>query len=253
MLVRFLERLSNTSFARTWHRFVPSVTLSRRFLGRRLYFDGRDNTSVLVLPASELETHEWPLLELPTLIDGPVWDIGANIGLLTLAAASAGRRVTAFELSSRAAELLRMSRDANDLDFDVVDRAFAMTEESYGAPVTSHPGNRLTPSAGGAGRTITRSEAEARYGTPSLVKMDIEGMEGGFLADSDFKDWICQNRIIFYVELHTHLLGHTPIWADVPHVSFRGAHVLYCADAARLERLLGGLGIDRSDQPAESV
>lgn len=210
----------------------------------KLYFDSRDNAWALVLPVSVLETHEWPSLELPKHVDGPVWDVGSNIGCLTLAAAAAGRAVTAFEMSTRAVDLLRKSRDANGLDFEVVARGFATVEQRYRAPTTSHPGNRLTFSDAGAERTITYLEAEKRYGTPDLVKMDIEGMEEDFFTNPGFKRWICERKIVFFVEVHSALLGHTPTWEDVPHIDLEGGHFIYCADPARLDQLLEALGVD---------
>jgi len=242
--VRLLGSLSGGPVARAWHRFAPSVTLSRQFLGMRLYFDSRDNAWALVVPSATLEGREWPLLELPKHVDGPVWDIGANIGSLTLAAAKAGRTVTAFEMSPRAVELLLRSRDANGFDFEVVARGFAMTEGTYRAPATAYPGNRLTFSDEGSSRTITHTEAAERYGTPALIKMDIEGMEEVFLTSPDFKRWICEHEIVFYVEVHSKHLGTTPVWEDVPHVNFPDAHYLYCSDAARLRRLLEVLRTD---------
>jgi FkbM family methyltransferase len=243
LTVRILGWLYGGRLARLWHRLAPSVTVSRRVLGMRLYFDSRDNISALVLPASVLETHEWPLLELPKHVDGPVWDVGSNIGLLTLAAAARGRTVTAFDMSSRAAELLRRSRDANGFDFEVVARGFATTEMSYRAPATSYPGNRLSLSEAGAERTITYTEAEEQYGTPALVKMDIEGMEEDFFTSPGFKRWICDRNVVFFVEVHSALLGHTPTWEDVPHIDLEGGHFLYCADVALLDRLLASLGV----------
>lgn len=244
LIKTILGKLQAGSLAPLWHRFAPSITLFRRFKGLRLYFDSRDNAAALVIPTSMLEQREWPLLELPKYVDGPIWDIGANVGYLTLAAASMGRVVTAFEISARAAELLAKSREANGLNFEVVPRGFALEEKGYNAPDTSHPGNQIEFSDGGSARTITYAEAEKNYGIPALIKMDIEGMEKGFFESSEFKKWIVEKEIIFVVEVHTSLLGFTPLWEDVPYVQLPSTHFLYYSDVARLNRLLEDLGME---------
>lgn len=243
LITTILGKLQAGSLAPLWHRFAPSITLSRKFKGLRLYFDSRDNAAALVVPASMLEQREWPLLELPKHIDGPVWDIGANVGYLTLTAAGLGRKTTAFEMSARAAALLVRSREANGLNFEVVPRGFALEEKSYHAPGTSHPGNQIEFSDDGSERTITYAEAEKSYGTPALIKMDIEGMEKGFFESPGFKAWIVEKEIIFVVEVHTRLLGFTPVWEDVPHVQLPSTHFLYCANKAKLNRLLETLAV----------
>ena len=236
LITTILGKLQAGSLAPLWHRFAPSITLSRKFKGLRLYFDSRDNAAALVIPAR--------MLELPKYVDGSVWDIGANIGYLTLVAAGLGRGVIAFEMSARASELLEKSRDANGLHFDIVPRGFAVEEKSYQAPDTSHPGNQIEFSDEGSVCTITYAEAEASYGTPALIKMDIEGMEKGFFENPEFKKWIIEKQIVFVVEVHTGLLGCTPCWEDVPHVQLPSTHFLYCSDTIRLNRLLEQLGVE---------
>ena len=190
-----------------------------------------------------LEKREWPLLELPAHIDGPVWDIGANVGYLALTAAGLGRSVVAFEMSTRAVELMEKSRAANQLDFNVVPRAFSVQEKTYIPPSTSHPGNQLSASSKGDSHTITYTEAEKLFGVPALIKMDIEGMEKDFFTCDDFKQWIISQEIFFVVEVHSSLIGFTPTWGDVPHVQLPSTHYLYCGDALRLNRLMEDLGL----------
>jgi hypothetical protein len=73
---------------------------------------------------------------------------------------------------------------------------------------------------------MTYLEAEAQFGRPEFIKMDIEGAEIDFLKSEEFRNWIRSNRIALLVELHEKGFWDI-LWPDVPHTRFDEAHVLF--------------------------
>lgn len=231
------KRRYQSSLAPIWHRFAPSVTIRKRFSGTRVFMDLRDNIDDLTKSRYDLELREWPLHALPEIVGGDVWDVGANVGLFSVRAAQCGHRCTAFELSPKAVSLMRRTRDAGGLDFEVVDRPLTCATRLYEPPRSAHTENSLVPSENAEHTSITFEEAEGAYGTPRLLKMDIEGGEKEFFESDAFKAWILDRSIVWMVEVHSEQLGHTPEWTEVPHVELAPRQVLYCRDESEIERV----------------
>lgn len=235
---KFVRLMAGGHAARIWHRFAPSFMVKRQFGNLKIHLDFRDNFDALFTSQKDFLKREWPVMELPAWINGLVWDVGANAGYVTLRSAANGNQTVAFELSSRAVELLKKSRAVNKLDFEIVPRAFLTSEVHYEAPKTSRSGNRIQTTNPGNETSITFQEAEKLYGVPKLIKMDIEGSEKEFFASAEWKEWICKNNILWVVEVHHSVLGFTPIWDDVPYILLPTGHFAYQISESGLASLV---------------
>lgn len=134
-----------------------------------------------------------------------VWDVGANVGLYTLAAA---RRVTprgsvvAFEpIPSNAAALTR-HLTLNALDWVRVER-LAVTDHEGSARMMEHASeSALNPAGSVDVRTITLDAWQARSGgpPPAVIKIDTEGAEALVLVGAAHVILDARPRI--YLALH---------------------------------------------------
>jgi FkbM family methyltransferase len=154
-----------------------------------------------------------PDLDLPVVSNGLAWDIGCNIGLWSIAAAQAGARIHAFDISARAVDLLRRTAETNNLAITPhlgtlhADRPF-----TFGPLLSSHTENKP---ASGALASMDFAAAAEKWGTPQAIKMDIEGGEADFLNSVRFRDWLTENRIQWIVEIHTALDAQLAPWPDM--------------------------------------
>ena len=208
--------------ARAWHRFAPSFKVRRKVYGLTMYFDFRDNAVWWTRDAKTLEQADesWELL---TRFKGTVWDVGSNVGIFALRAASLGHSVIAFDISRRALELLDLSAKANGLNVTTVSRAFSTRSFRYDEPSTSDTENAIRESPAGKGQSITFLEAVKQYPQPDLLKMDIEGAEMEFIRSAQFKDWILQRRIPWIVESHSPEF-EMMLWKDCKFLRFDDNH-----------------------------
>jgi len=113
-----------------------------------------------------------------------VWDIGANVGLFSFAAAALGAQVLAVEPDIWLSNLLHRSRLLNGLPVTVLPAAVGDTL-TIGKLYLS-PQGRASNSMHGTGAyqttlTITLDWLLGHFQPPSIVKMDIEGMEASAL------------------------------------------------------------------------
>jgi FkbM family methyltransferase len=109
-----------------------------------------------------------------------VWDIGANVGLFSFAAATIASRVIAVEADTWLASLLHRSSLLNCLPVTVVPAAVAAELGVTALHISE--GGRASNSLNGEGPAqtvvaITMDWMLERFTAPQLVKMDIEGME----------------------------------------------------------------------------
>ena len=109
-----------------------------------------------------------------------VWDIGANVGLFSFAAATIASRVIAVEADTWLASLLHRSSLLNCLPVTVVPAAVAA--ELGVAALHISEGDRASNSLNGEGPAqmvvaVTMDWMLERFTAPQLVKIDIEGME----------------------------------------------------------------------------
>lgn len=227
--------------AKAWQRLAPPITVTRRFYGVDVCVDLRDHAIWWASSARRVETGEGFDLMLRG-VKGNVWDVGCNVGVFALYAASIGNKVTAFDISPKAIALVKKSAARNRLELNIVPQAFAVRTFQYAAPGNADTRNR--PQEGGAEAmhtSMTFQEAEQRFGTPAFIKLDVEYAEVEFLKSAEFKDWIRSKQIPLLVELHEPHFWDL-VWPDVPHLRFSDCHVLFnplpemCAAAATPQR-----------------
>jgi FkbM family methyltransferase len=200
-----------------------------------MYFDFRDNAVWWTRDAKTLEQADesWELL---TRFKGTVWDVGSNVGIFALRAASLGHSVIAFDISKRALELLDLSAKANNLNITTVRRAFSTRSFRYDEPGTSDTENAIRESPTGSGQSITFMEAAKQFPRPDLLKMDIEGAEMEFIKSTQFKEWVVQGRIPWIVESHSPDFERM-LWTDCTFVQFDSNHFGLNVDRLHLHNL----------------
>ncbi|MBV9463720.1 MAG: FkbM family methyltransferase [Verrucomicrobiae bacterium] len=198
-LSRLTSRPWVAAAQRAYHRFCPRVRVTRTFHGLRCRLNINDHLQWLVL--SPEHSFETGTIELLSKKWGTVWDVGSNFGFYSLLAARAGNRVVAFDLSADAIALLEQSAKLNGLPITTVARPLSVAPRPYRAVDGASCQNRVGFESGEA-MTLGFREAEKRYGTPNLIKMDIEGGEREFFDSPDFLAWLRDSQINFLVELH---------------------------------------------------
>jgi FkbM family methyltransferase len=211
--------------AKLWHRFAPPIHVWRKVYGLYVCMDLRDSLYWWATDVKRIETSE-PLEKMLAGIKGNIWDIGCNVGIFSLYAASQGNQVTAFDLSPKAVRLLEKGARRNKFNIQTVSRAFSTTSFTYSPPADADTRNQVAEASHGSHQSITFLEAEKQYGTPVYIKLDVEHHETVFFKSVEFHDWIKNKRITLMVELHeTHYWDL--VWQDVPHVRFDDFHVLF--------------------------
>lgn len=184
---------------RAYHRFCPRLEVTKRLHGIRCRININDHLMWLVFPESRtIEESSLTLMMIPW---GKVWDIGCNFGFYSMVAARANNQVFAFDMSPRALAMLARSCVLNQLSVTPVERPLTTAPQRYAAPRTSACTNRCVNGSGDS-RSMTYLEAEALYGTPAFIKMDIEGGEREFLQSVAFQEWLQHRRITLLVEVH---------------------------------------------------
>jgi FkbM family methyltransferase len=113
-----------------------------------------------------------------------VWDIGANVGLFAFAAAALGAQVLAVEPDIWLSNLMHRSRLLNRLPVTILPAAVGDTL-TIGKLYLSSQG-RASNSMCGSGAyqttvTVTLDWLVGHFPPPSIVKIDIEGMEASAL------------------------------------------------------------------------
>jgi FkbM family methyltransferase len=109
-----------------------------------------------------------------------VWDIGANVGLFSFAAASCGAQVVAVEADIWLANLMQRSAALNKLPVTVLPAA-ASDREGISCLHISEDG-RASNSLSGEGQAqtvvaVTLDWMLQHFAPPQVVKIDVEGME----------------------------------------------------------------------------
>ena len=184
--------------------------------GHRVYVSAKDaHVGAQLLAGSSYEPHVTAILR-ERLRDGDVMlDVGANIGVLTLLAASlvgAQGRVIAVEPVARNRALL--ARSAQAAGYDQIEIVAAAASDRIGAielrthPTTSNSarpaaaGERLRDARGSGVRvpTIVLDEALASLERLDLVKLDIAGMEP--LALRGLERTLARWRPLLLTEFH---------------------------------------------------
>ncbi len=109
-----------------------------------------------------------------------VWDIGANVGMFSFAAAALGAKVIAVEADLWLAQLLQRSAALNHLPVTVIPAAVA--DQSGFTTLHISPNGRSSNSVLGDGPaqtvvSITLDSMLTSFPGPSVIKIDVEGME----------------------------------------------------------------------------
>jgi len=137
-----------------------------------------------------------------------VYDIGANVGYYTLAAAKYARHVCAFEPSPTIVSILRRHVQINGLhNCTIVEKAVSV-KSAYArfTPAETHGGeNNGTGHLSGDGAlvvpTISIDEFCKTQSPPSVMKIDVEGAELQVLEGS--ASTLAAQRPILFVATHS--------------------------------------------------
>src|SRR2546425_217422 len=160
VIAAFRRSKLGTSFARLWHRFAPAFKVRKKVFGLTVYLDFRDNAVWWARSTDQIERDE-KVFDFLASFKGTIWDVGSNVGIVSLRAASLGHRVIAFDISRKALALLEASARANGLSITTVPRAFSTRSFRYESPTSSDTENAIRESAAGRERSITFLEAAA--------------------------------------------------------------------------------------------
>lgn len=158
-------------------------------LSRRLPADF-GNTPILVTPESALSFWRRDvgqvdpfLLFMARQLAGPetvVWDIGANVGLFSFAAAALGSTVLAVEPDIWLGQLLQRSVWLNRLPVTVLPAAVADSPGVSTLHFSEHGRASSSLAGPGAGQTVVTITLDwllERFPPPQVLKIDVEGLE----------------------------------------------------------------------------
>jgi FkbM family methyltransferase len=213
--------------AKAWHKTAPNIHVWKRVYGVDVCMDFRDSLYMWAMDPRKIEEgegYDWILKG----IKGTVWDVGCNVGILSLYAASQGNRVVAFDISSKATSLLDKSAKRGGFPITTIPRAFSVEPFKYTPPQDADTRNRpgATIGAQATVTSMTYLEAEAQFGLPRFIKLDIEHAETEFLKSDKFRAWIKENKITLLMELHSKEYWNM-VWPDVAHCEADEGHVLF--------------------------
>jgi len=162
----------------------------------------RDLTPAYHWGVHEREVQSWiHTLRNP---EGVMFDVGANVGFYALVGARTFGHVICFEPDPRSRSRLEELISVNGLqDTVIVDSRAISSSDGWvfmdltGRPEASHI---IGEDSYGAARVraISLNTAFREYGSPSLVKLDVEGVCGEILLSLSFPE----SHMCFVVELH---------------------------------------------------
>lgn len=134
--------------------------------------------------------------------DMVAWDVGANAGFHTLALSRLCRQVVAFEPFAENVANLLLHREANALDFQVVQAALSDRSGLAGFWIApNNSGGRIREDCPYRVPTMTADDAiAAGLPAPDFVKMDVEGGELPVLRGA--RNLIAQRRTSWLISLH---------------------------------------------------
>jgi FkbM family methyltransferase len=190
----------NQKLARLWRKTMPSLPIRRQVDGVTVFFNLKDQPFYCFAPSKKIQCSE--ITALPQT-PSKIWDVGSNVGIFSLKAAQLGHEVIAFDISSKAIQLLQKAAKTNQFIIQTVENALSVEPYFYTPPNSCHTENKPTSlRKQNQKQSLTYQEAAAQFGHPHLIKMDIEGGELEFLKSSDFRHWLLENHIGWLVELH---------------------------------------------------
>src|SRR6185437_7835604 len=163
--------------AKAWHKLAPPIDIWKKIYGLDMCLDLRDSLIWWATDPVNIKEYEG-FHRMLAGSKGNVWDVGCNVGVFSLYAASQGNKVIAFDISPKAIRLLEKSAQRNKLAVRPIARAFAVESFKYAPPADADTRNR--PGATADQNTVTSItflEAEKEFGRPNFIKLDIEHAE----------------------------------------------------------------------------
>jgi FkbM family methyltransferase len=110
-----------------------------------------------------------------------VYDVGAHVGFFSVCAASLGARVVAVEPDAENAARLRANAELNGLPVAVVEAA-AWDETGTVDLVAGGSAKEFVAVPGEGVASVSLDDLAGLHGSPTLVKLDVEGAESRVLA-----------------------------------------------------------------------
>jgi FkbM family methyltransferase len=208
-VIESLQYLARKPAAALWRRFCPDVLVQREIHGTLFTVSLRHHTLWVFSGASADAEH----IDFPC--GGVVWDLGCNIGLYSVAAAQCGCRVFAFDVSRTNVLCLKQTAALNGFDITAIHSPVTTRPMIFDPNALPHTETVMRESEGGD-PSITYLDAAAQLGMPTFIKMDIQGGESEFLRDQRFREWIHDNRVSMYLEVHGDAARY--IWGDFKQV-----------------------------------
>jgi FkbM family methyltransferase len=193
---------------RILRKFSHGVVLKRRLpkeFGRAPLFVSPE--AALVYWRHDLSNVDPFLLSMVRELVRPnmtVWDIGANVGLFSFAAAALGANVLAVEPDTWLANLMHESVSMNKLPVTVLPAA--VSDRQGIARLYLSEGGRASNSLSGAGLaqtviTVTLDSLLDDFPAPQVLKIDVEGLEWAALKGASR---VLQARPRIFVEITDH-------------------------------------------------
>lgn len=170
---------------------ISPARLPARYGRRRIYLSPANRLSAWRLGDRKFDPYLLALADRFAKPGAVVWDIGANAGEFSIAAAARGAKVVAFEPDAfNSDRVIQRTLEANpDLDIAIVRSAVAAHVGNVGIVIPKRgrcastiDGIEHSSQLGGVReqltvRCTTADAALAQFGAPDFVKCDVEGAE----------------------------------------------------------------------------
>jgi FkbM family methyltransferase len=155
-----------------------------------------------------------------------VWDIGANVGLFSFAAASLGAQVVAVEADMWLANLMHRSALLNKLPVTVLPAAVS-DHQGISRLYLSEQGKASNSLCGGGSAqtvvAVTLDSLLDHFAAPQVLKIDVEGMEYAVLSGAT-RVLAARPHIFCEVTDHHEAIGKLLKQADYEFRAARSAH-----------------------------
>jgi FkbM family methyltransferase len=135
---------------------------------------------------------------------GTIWDVGAHIGYFVLVSLRQGSTVLAIEPDPANAQRIRAALARNHLDATVVEVAVGAREGRAQLDVGAESSTSRISTRGTSVVMTTLDALYEQHGAASLVKIDVEGLEGEVLQGAE--RLLTEAKPLLVIELHP--------WAD---------------------------------------
>ncbi len=136
--------------------------------------------------------------------DMVVWDIGANVGLFSFAAAALGAHVVAIEPDPWLASLIQRSVLINKLPVTVLPAAISDRSGICQLHIPNEGRSSNSLEGGGVEQTVVSVTLDSLldyFAAPQVLKIDVEGMEARVLAGAER---VLQTRPRIFCEVTDH-------------------------------------------------